>query len=36
VKGRAAKKRLPPTAFAEDEKVGHVLPRAVPGEDGED
>ena len=28
-------KRLPPTAFAAD-KVGHQLPLAIPGEDGED
>jgi hypothetical protein len=28
-------KRLPPTAFAPD-KVGHQLPLAIPGEDGED
>ena len=28
-------KRLPPSAFAE-EKVGHQLPLAIPGEDGED
>jgi hypothetical protein len=32
---KAAQKRLPPTAFAED-KVGHQLPLAIPGEDGED
>jgi hypothetical protein len=31
----AAPKRLPPTAFAND-KVGHQLPLAIPGEDGED
>lgn len=31
----AAQRRLPPTAFAED-KVGHQLPLAIPGEDGED
>jgi hypothetical protein len=31
----APPKRLPPTAFAED-KVGHQLPLAIPGEDGED
>ncbi|MGH6770314.1 MAG: extensin family protein, partial [Xanthobacteraceae bacterium] len=35
--GKAAKKkRQPPTAFAEEEQAGHILPRAVPGEDGED
>jgi Extensin-like protein C-terminus len=28
-------KRLPPAAFAED-KIGHQLPLAIPGEDGED
>jgi hypothetical protein len=32
---RTAPKRLPPTAFAPD-KVGHQLPLAIPGEDGED
>ena len=31
----APPKRLPPTAFADD-KVGHQLPLAIPGEDGED
>ena len=31
----APTKRLPPAAFAED-KVGHQLPFAIPGEDGED
>jgi hypothetical protein len=31
----ASPKRLPPTAFAND-KVGHQLPLAIPGEDGED
>ena len=31
----APPKRLPPTAFAPD-KVGHQLPLAIPGEDGED
>jgi hypothetical protein len=29
-------KRLPPLAFSERDKVGHQLPLAVPGEDGED
>ena len=33
--GRGTPKRLPPNAFAED-KTGHQLPHAVPGEDGED
>jgi hypothetical protein len=33
--GRGTPKRLRPNAFAED-KVGHQLPHAVPGEDGED
>jgi hypothetical protein len=28
-------KRLPPAAFS-DEKSGHILPLAIPGEDGED
>jgi extensin-like protein len=32
----APQKRLPPTAFADQDKVGHQLPLAVPGEDGED
>jgi len=32
---RRGQKPLPPTAFAED-KVGHQLPLAIPGEDGED
>ncbi len=29
-------KRLPPMAFSEGDKVGHQLPLAIPGEDGED
>ena len=29
-------KRLAPMAFSEGEKVGHQLPLAIPGEDGED
>jgi hypothetical protein len=33
--GKGAAKRLPPPAFAED-KIGHQLPLAIPGEDGED
>lgn len=35
VRKGAPQKRLPPSAFAED-KVGHQLPLAIPGEDGED
>ena len=35
VRKGAPQKRLPPAAFAED-KVGHQLPLAIPGEDGED
>jgi len=29
-------KRLPPMAFSDGDKVGHQLPLAIPGEDGED
>ncbi len=32
----APPKRLPPMAFSEGDKVGHQLPLAIPGEDGED
>jgi hypothetical protein len=32
----AAVRSLPPSSFAAEEKAGHQLPLAVPGEDGED